>query len=80
MQIHCDPHDDPYCRLRLEHLKIWVEIVRRCGVLACTTLAKAWEASWVELQDATHRCGLASNNPGCADGCWLDCGELEFLG
>jgi len=55
MQIHCDSHDDPFFRLRLEQLKIWVEIVRRCGAIACTALAKAWEASWIELKGAKHR-------------------------
>ena len=55
MQIHSDSHDDPFFRLRLEQLKIWVEIVRRCGAIACTALAKAWEASWIELKGVKHR-------------------------
>jgi hypothetical protein len=55
MQINATPLDDPYFRVRLEQLKLWLELVRRCGVLASSALAKAWEQSWKELLGVSHR-------------------------
>ena len=55
MLIHSEPRDDPFFRMRLEQLKMWVEVVRRCGSVACTALAKAWALGWKELENAPHR-------------------------
>ena len=52
MQIHADPGDDPHFRLKLEQLKMWVELVRRCGAIACSVLGKEWSVSWNELKSA----------------------------
>ena len=41
--------------MRLEQLKLWLELVRCCGVLASSALAKAWEQSWTELLGVSHR-------------------------
>ena len=55
MQLHASPLEDPYFRLRLEQLKLWLEMVRRCGVIACSALARAWRQSWQELVYARYR-------------------------
>ena len=55
MAINCSHDQDPLYRLRVEQVKMWVEIVKRSGVLALHALTTAWELSWNELLEVKHR-------------------------
>ena len=55
MQIHAEITDDPYYRLRVEQLRLWFQLVRRCGTVACSALSCAWEQSWSELLEVKYR-------------------------